>query len=204
MKFGKLKFAAAAALTAFIAVVGTSMSAHAATGAGGITILHASNGDMAHQCTVIGEVDGYQGVVCADLLTGLLGSQYWVEGRVEAYCQTDAGVEVQCADVDLLYGEMADGGGGNTLIGGTQCGHSYGPCSTGRNYAYSRSNFYYDTSTYPVSCSSSTGSITQVWAVAAGGVVGIELPKSDKWVYLSTANSNDGGNESTGHYYICP
>jgi hypothetical protein len=31
----------------------------------------------------------------------------------------------------------------------------------------------------------------------------VELPGTDTWTYLGVGNTNDGQNESTGHYYIC-
>jgi hypothetical protein len=196
VRLGKRTFVAAALLAVTVAL-GTSTAADAATGAGGVPILYASQGNVAHTCTVIGSSGEYQGVVCTDLVPGELGSEYWVDGRIEVFCQTNAGVTVQCVSA-WVDGVLANGAGENPSIGG-QCGDGYPSCSTGRNY-YSAGFTYYS----PFNCASSTISSTQVWAVAYGSsynLTGVELP-GGHWVWLRAGN--DGSNQSTGHYYICP
>ncbi len=196
MRLSKRTFAAAA-LLAVTAVLGTSVAADAATGAGGIPILYASQGTIAHTCIVIGSSGGYQGVVCTDLVPGELGNQYWVDGRIEAICQTTAGVTVRCGGA-YVDGVLANGQGSTAQILGN-CGDGSASCSTGRNY-YSSSFTYYS----PFGCASNTFSPTQVWAVAYGSsynLTGVQLPNGN-WVWLRAGN--DGTNQSTGHYYICP
>jgi hypothetical protein len=52
-------------------------------------------------------------------------------------------------------------------------------------------------------CGDDPNSDHDVWMNVLQGA-GIELPVSDKWVYLeSGSGANDGGNFSTGHYYVC-
>jgi hypothetical protein len=186
-----------------------SSSSTAVTDADGLPILYASTGQEAHVCNVIGSAsdsnidETVEGIVCADILTSADSGGYVAQGQLELYCQTSAGADVQCADV-IAQGELANAVGGVVeTTGSYQCGHSYGNCATGRNYVktgtYSYSGISMST------CSSNAGSTTDAWGLAVGGGdTKIELPGSDEWVSLSSANANDGSNQSTGHNYICP
>ena len=181
-----------------------SPSAATVTDAGGLPILEADTGQQAHDCTILGSAyDGdtgvrttVEGIVCADILTSAISGSFAAQGQLEVYCQTLAGADVQCADA-IAEGELATATGGILAsTGAYQCGHSYGPCATGRNYV--KTGAY----TYPAmvmpDCSSSTSSSTDVSGLAlGGGTTRIELPGSGDWVSL-------GGNQSTGNYYICP
>jgi serine/threonine protein kinase, bacterial len=181
-----------------------SSSPATVTDAGGLPILQAGSGQQAHDCTILGSAyDGdtgvrttVEGIVCADILTSASSGSYVAQGQLEVYCQTVAGADVQCADA-IAEGELATASGGVLAsTGAYQCGHSYGPCATGRNYVKTSAH------TYPglmmSDCSSSTSSPTDVSGLAlGGGTTRIELPGSGDWVSL-------GGNQSTGSYYICP
>jgi hypothetical protein len=195
MKHGKRGIMALLFMTA-LAILGTSVPASAATGPDGFTILYASQGNIAHQCNVIGQADGYQAVVCADVLTGTGSTYYWIEGQVEAYCQTTSGVAVRCAQVDAA-GRLSSGTGGDNPVGTWVCGHQYGQCSAGRNTIRTAAWYIYSAS----GCASSASAA--VWMVAWGGLTQIELPVSDEWVTLGSGNANDGSNESSGHVYVC-
>jgi hypothetical protein len=205
VKYGKRRVGALLSVVT-LAVLGASAPASAATGTGGLPILYAGEGNTAHQCTVIGSADGYQGVVCADILTGTTATEYWAEGRVEIICQKGSGssaVDVQCAHVDTV-GRVSNAAGGYDYVGQWACGQAEGPCSTGRNYV---TTWAFDYSTAS-GCASNPNSSYDVWMIALGNYetgspTGIELPVSGKWVYLGTGNANDGTNESSGHYYIC-
>jgi serine/threonine-protein kinase len=182
----------------------SSPSTTTVTDAGGLPVLYADEGQEAHICTVIGSAyDGdtgvrgtVQGVVCADILTASASGGYSAQGQLELICETPAGVDVECADA-VAQGELVNAANGVAAFTvAYQCGHSFGPCATGRNYVKTGSSSY--TGTTVSSCWSNIGSATDAWALAlGGGSTRIELPGSDDWVSLS-------GNESTARYYICP
>jgi hypothetical protein len=177
--------------------------------ADGFPILYASAGQQAHVCTVIGSAEDsnidetVQGVVCADLVTSSGSGDYMALAQVELICQTTEGATVQCADA-VTTAELSNVSGGVVETSGAwQCGHSYGPCATGRNYVKTINYTYSGTSMSD--CSSNAGSATDTWGLAVGdGSTKIELPGSDDWVSLSSSNADDGTNQSTGHHYICP
>jgi serine/threonine protein kinase, bacterial len=182
----------------------SSPSATTVTDAGGLPVLYADEEQEAHTCTVIGSAyDGdagvrgtVQGVVCVDILTSSDSGGYTAQGQLEVLCETPAGVDVECADA-VAQGELVNAAGGvAAFTAAYQCGHSYGPCATGRNYIKTGISSYSGTSV--ASCWSNVGSATDAWALAVGGgSTRIELPGSDDWVSLS-------GNQSTARYYICP
>lgn len=181
-------------------------TASADTGTGGLPILHASEYQVAHKCSVIGSDNlGNQAVVCADLETEATWDipgptyPYYVWAQAEAYCQTTAGVAEQCANIgmDAGYANQADGLTAAQLNG---CGHAAGDCPKTRLYAVT-DYWEFDSSW---GCSTDPGSEFDVWGLVVGsGFTQIELPGSDKTITLGTSNANDGPNESTGHYYIC-
>lgn len=202
MKIGK-RTTAALALAVF-AVLGGSATANATTGPDGFPILHASTSQFAHQCIVIGsDSQGHQGVMCADVLTYPTGSGsgvYQAVGQIEAYCQTTVeGIVtgIQCAHVEV-GGHFSNAAGWSTGMGQYQCGHQFGPCAVGRN-EWQSAWFGWESTT---GCASNPNSSYDVWtSIEGGGDSGIELPGSDKWVYLTTGN--DGLSQSSGHNYIC-
>ena len=179
--------------------------------ADGLPILYASAADQAHKCVVIGSAydsdsgvsTTVEGVVCADILTAATSGGYTAKAQLELLCQTTAGADVQCADV-VAVGELSNEPNGVVAsTGAYQCGHTYGPCATGRNYVLTGTYSYSGVSMSD--CTSNTGSATDTWGLAVGGgSTKIELPGSDDWVSLSTSNADDGANQSTGHNYVCP
>jgi Protein kinase domain len=187
----------------------SSASGSTVTDADGFPILHASTGQQAHSCAIIGSAadstinQTVEGVVCADVITSAGSGGYAVQGQLELYCQTVAAADVQCADV-IAQGELANGLNGVVASTGSyQCGHSYGACATGRNYVKTGSYSY--SGLTMANCSSNGASITDVWGLALGNSdTEIELPGSDKWVSLSASNANDSPDQSTGHQYVCP
>ncbi|HEX7162363.1 MAG TPA: hypothetical protein VF223_14150 [Trebonia sp.] len=201
MKIGKRKAASLLALAVF-GVLGTSATANASTGADGFPVLRASVEQFAHQCIVLGsDNQGTQGVMCADVETYPTGNgSYQAVGQIEAYCQTGSGstaTELTCAQVHVS-GTFANGAGGRNGMGEYDCGHQFGSCASLRN-EWESSWFGWDTTT---GCDSNPNSSYDVWTVIlGGGESGIELPGSDKWVYL--VYGNDGLGESSGHNYVC-
>jgi hypothetical protein len=175
----------------------------------GFPILDASTSQEAHSCTILGSatdpsIDAtVEGVVCADVLTAATSSGYSAQGELELVCQTIAGADVQCADV-ITQGQLANAVNGVVATTGSyQCGHADGACPTGRSYVKT-GTFSYSGLTQS-NCSDNGVSTTDVWGLAlGGGDTQIELPGSDKWVTLSSANENDNPNQSTGHQYVCP
>ena len=200
MKIGKRKAAALLALAVF-GVLGTSATANASTGVGGFTILTASTSASAHKCIVIGsDSQGHQGVLCADIVTSRTSYGYQAVGQVQAYCQTTVNgivTDIQCAQIDESA-RFANAAGESSPVEGGYCGHQFGPCAVGRN-VWQSTQFGWESTT---GCDSNPNSTYNVWtSIMGGGDSGIELPGSDKWVYLTTGN--DGLSQSTGHYYIC-
>ena len=176
--------------------------------ADGFPILYASTGQEAHECTIIGSAEDsnigetVQGVVCADIVTSSGSGGYDALAQIELICQTTEGATVQCADA-ITTAELSNASGGVVETSGAwQCGHSYGPCATGRDYVKTINYTYADSMS---DCTTNPGADTDTWALAVGsGSTEIELPGSDDWVSLSSANADDGANQSTGHHYICP
>jgi hypothetical protein len=84
-----------------------------------------------------------------------------------------------------------------------ECGHAKGPCSSDRNYIQIGSQWTDPSNCQPTSADPSANLLDNVWAVSS--VIGIELPVTDTWVYLNPTNSNaPGGQETSGHHWICP
>ena len=164
-------------------------------------ILYAGNGQEAHECSIIGSaedsnIDGtVEGVVCADIVTSTGSGGYAALAQIEIYCQTPEGATVQCADA-ITTAELANASAGVVETSGAwQCGHSYGPCATGRNYVKTINTTY---SASLSECSSNVADDTDTWGLAVGGgSTEIELPGSDDWVSLTSANANDGGSQSS-------
>jgi hypothetical protein len=199
----------AATLAVFAVLLGSTSIAQAvtprATAPNGMSILYVSNGGGAHTCHVIGTVDGYSGVVCADLRTSPCfelvcpNTEYQVEAGVEVYCQNSAGVVVECASAvtiaDLGQESKNVSGAGFNCTAGTST-----PCSSGRNIIWTGPATL--TESAPA-CYSNPSGPNAVWGTAAN-TTEIRLPVSGQWVQLSTSSPNDGQYESTGHVYICP
>jgi hypothetical protein len=201
LKLAAILFAAAGMMTATIS------QASAATGAGGLPILYASAKQQAHECNVISLNDSsYQAVVCSDIETYEYGSYYYAYGQEEAICQTTSThTVVPCSAIsedDLL----AAGDATNTGAFWTQCGlgTSYGYCPDGRMYVYTRNWVYKVGNAEGGVCSSNAGSSYDLWNVGLNGSTWIITPDGKKWTLGVNGTSNDGGNESSGHNYICP
>jgi hypothetical protein len=195
------------------AILGLTLApAYADTGTGGFPILYASQAGLAHNCNVIGSDQyGNKAVVCADLdsfpsfdgFSNIPEYPYYAYSGVEAYCMNSADVDVQCANITEAVSTVdAVGDAANASL---NCGHAAGPCPTGRLSVYTAAAgadifVYYNSD----DCATTPDSGFDVWTVVWGdGETSIELPQSDKTVYLGSGNANDGSNESNGHYYVC-
>jgi len=181
---------------AIAALAGGALPASATTD--GFPILYA--GGEVHHCEILGAADGYQAVVCVDISTGYTddGFEYYATGAVEAYCQTDAGVAAQCANIDL--GGVSATGQADTEYPLTWgCGHAFGACPSDRKV------LALDTYTYADGdCEGSAKQNLWVEAVGTDDYTQIELPKSDDTFTLSSSDGgNDGDDYSTGHYWVC-
>jgi serine/threonine protein kinase, bacterial len=185
-----------------------SPSSTGVTDAGGLPILYAGSGKEAHECTIIGSAEDsniggiVEGLVCADIATSTGSGGYMALGQIEIYCQTTEGATIQCADA-ITTAELVNASAGVVETSGSwQCGHSYGPCATGRNYVKTIDDTY---SASMSDCSANVSDDTDAWGLAVGGgSTEIQLPGSDDWVSLTSSNANDGGSQSSGHFYICP
>jgi hypothetical protein len=205
---GKRRIAAAvAAVTgaAVMCIAGPATSASAAT-----SPLYAHLNPVVHKCTILGDavspVDGvdYEGVLCVDLRAFTGGP---VEADVELLCQVAAGQpnyghEVQCAEADS-YAVLANAVHG-VSANYVQCGHTYPACSATRNIWEIESDPLYDTNSQTCASDTQDNYWTVAYADTYWGLTRIELPGSDQWVGLNAVSGNDSGNESTGHYQICP
>jgi hypothetical protein len=187
--------ALAAAIAACAAVAVTP--AQAAT----FTILHANLGQEAHTCVAFGNDGTYQAVLCVDILTGWEadGSAYYGQGQVELLCEKGTQV-VGCQQASVtagLYNEGDTGWEGYSF----ECSQALGfnPCVGDGQRNYVLLNSIELTSTSP-SCSADPNDPNALWTVAFGGAVFI-LPDGN---YANFNNGNDDGNESTGHYFVCP
>lgn len=171
-------------------------------------ILYTSANDLAHACSVIGNpVDGYEAVVCSDLDTGTASGDGEVWGQVEAYCQTTSGTVVQCANIQVYQDDTVETGTTATgYFDPDDCGHDYGACPSGRLITPSTPIDHLVPSFGWNSSSCTTDDAFNVWNLALGGTGGtvIQLPESDQNEVLESPWANDGDNESSGHYDICP
>lgn len=137
-------------------------------------------------------------MICADLVTGYSGGHYYVEGQIEALCQSTSGAAERCAAITA-------GGEGNLLgFGGSPaeetdyeaCGSASGAttiCPTGRLYL-DTAPYWYDTTT---GCDSYPNSNYDVWQVVEAYGIGINVAGSGQTFFTNTSSL------STGHYYIC-
>lgn len=202
------KLSARLALASAVALLATA--GFATNASASFPVLHTGAGDMAHTCNVVGvAVRGYEAVVCSDLFTGNDGSgfsQVW--GQVEAYCQTIEGVVVQCANIKLTENIIVNTG---TIPAGEGteyiCGHDDGPCPSGRFIPPPTTVSNISSSLGWNSSSCITNPSYNMWNLAWGGsrqITVIELPVSDANEVLESPYANDGDNESSGHYDICP
>ena len=197
---GKRRLAAVAAGAALagLCIAGSATNASASTPG----VLYAANGDQAHQCNVIGSDQyGNQGVVCADLIAtiNLYNGEPQALAVAEVFCQNSQKIVVQCAETHGYVALANAQTGAGTRVEG-DCGHSYLRCSSGRNY-WAAGDGFLDTSGNCL-----TSLLDNYWGVVfgQGALTSIELPMSDKWVYLNSSNANDSGNESSGHDQVCP
>jgi hypothetical protein len=201
-KLAAILFAAAGMMMAAIS------PASAATGAGGLPILYASSQMQAHKCNVIGGDSNYQAVVCSDILTYEGATDYYAYGRAEAICQTTSTHTVVPCKYIWESTALAAGDGTSTGTYSLTCaaGSNY-PCPNGRFYKSTRDWVYSIAHAGGGTCSSNTGSSYDLWDIVWGGsgidVANIVTPDGGNY-YLGSGNANDGYNESTGHYYICP
>lgn len=204
-------FRLASVLAGVAAILGLSLTpASADTGPDGFGIMYATQFPVEHTCTVIGtDQYGNKAVICADLSSApTLDSvddpiyPYNTWAGVEAICENSSDVIVQCAQIN----EEVSIASANGDIGydSQTCGHSFGACPAGRYILYTSSNGNYFSYYNSTDCAANPDSGFVDWSVVwGGGITYIELPQSDKTVYLGTGNANDGENESNGHYYQC-
>jgi hypothetical protein len=176
-----------------------------------LPVLYGGDDSFAHQCKVIGvAVRGYEAVVCSDLQAGDGGTMdnpyYYVDGQTEAYCQTISGTVVGCEGVEVSA--QLSSGAGVVGTGGYECGtfdSSVACAGDGqRNYVPDGGEAWWITVGAEADCATDLGSYNQVWNVVFGGsgVTEVQLPNSGAVETLTVGN--DGGNQSTGHYFICP
>ena len=195
-----------AVATASMTLLASPVSAAPAT----LPTLSAGHGGFAHQCVVAQDDGKYAAVVCADIVTGVSSdTTYYAAGQVEVYCQTVGNnpVIVGC-NAAYAVAAMSSGAGVVGFNGIGSCGaDAFAPnaCAPGgqRNY-FTDNSFSYSYSD-AANCTK-LNSKNQVYNVIEGynGVQSftrIELPDFT-WVALS--GGNDGQNQSSGHYFVCP
>jgi hypothetical protein len=185
--------AGVAAALAGLCIAGTPTSASAS-----IPVLHAGNGDVAHQCTIIGGPDSFseQAVVCVTMQTSLssFGAPV-VDAYAQLICELPDGTTRRCLQANV-YGALATATAG--------AGYRYQYSCTGTGCLTGRNTWFIGEMTLsPTNCQSSLSN--NAWAVVYGqdALTSIQLASYDPLMYLGPT-ANDSGNESTGHYQICP
>lgn len=176
-------------------VLAGQLPASATTGVDGFTVLYATRGNIAHHCQVIGGANGYQAVICEDLLTGASDGEYYVKGQIEAYCQTNSGAPVKCAAI-TAGGVLGQGANPPQSTGWVNCGAAAGAtqaCPGGRLDVQTVPYWYSSTT----GCDSYPNSNFDVWMVAEAYDVGINVPGGGQTFFANTKGYE------TGHYYIC-
>jgi hypothetical protein len=179
-----------AAATAAVVAFGSSASADGGT-------LYGMSDDEAHVCTVLGtDSAGHKGVLCVDLFaTELLDvniptGDVSTSASAELICEDSQAHITECADAYAQGVELANAQKGVVdSVGYWEC-HSPN-CSTDRNYVHTDAQTVYF---------NDSGLTRNYWGLVVAA--GIELPGSGKWVYLGSSNGNDGGELSTGHWWI--
>jgi hypothetical protein len=205
-----------------VGVLGLAPVASANTGQGGFTVLYASTNGFAHVCQVISSTSdkAHQAVVCADLTVTFSsgGVNYQVTSSAEAYCQTPAGAAEACDSI-LVSTVLSVGDGSYTSAAIKSCGYPAAACSAGRltatsdPWGYNIHDAGQSDGQY-TACDGSGTSSYNVWGLVVGWddptfkdvQTTIVTPDGQSWtVGLAPSQApNDGVNESTGHYYVCP
>jgi hypothetical protein len=205
MRFISKRGIAATGIVASLCIAGSAGSASASG-----SVLNAQSGDVVHQCVQVGHDNlGNQGVVCVDLDTYMTSDGHEdfpaVQAKMEIVCENNEGAEVECAEAHE-FGLIANAATGAGTRHEFDCGHQWPACSGGHNGGRDVINIGNDYFPEEGTTTCDFAYINSVWAVVFGqdSQTSIELPGSGEWVYLSSATANDSGNESTGHYYICP
>jgi hypothetical protein len=183
-----------------MAVAGT---ANADTGAGGVPILHATTSPMVHACNVIASDSTWQAVLCSDLITTEVGSNYFVQGQAEAYCQKTAAPHAMgtCKQI-VVDDHLYVGSGGSTADAKAECDTN---CpANGRLEVRSTRWGYTVAGAANGTCSSNVDSAYQVWAIITAGETSWILPDKVRLTLGSGEGANDGANQSSNHYFVCP
>lgn len=169
----------------------------AETGLNGFTILHATAGQIAHECAVEGYSNDrtQEAVICVDLMMDNTVNGYGAYGQIEAYCQTPAGVALTCKEI-VIGGAWAFAPNGGTVISAITgaCGNGLGPaCSTGRLLTASQTELWFTPSS---SCGYTAGSEQEEWTIDKANTNTIILPDGEYITKPSTTFE-------TNHYYMC-
>jgi hypothetical protein len=209
--------AAGAILVASLGVAGTGAPAHAAS----LSILWASQNQMAHVCKRIVDDGKQYGVICADILTGTDSTGFWARGQVEVSCASDpSGPSIHCPATDTVFGlfneSLAADPGMHQYIDG--CGTmtspfvgtvTYGPPCAGngqRNY-YQTGELHWPWTEACTTSDATAGNV--VWSDVFGitsypgsnAKTGIVLPDNPGNMWL--LGDSFGGLLESGHYEIC-
>lgn len=197
-----LKRLLVAATAAFASAAVLLTPAHAA----GSPPIEFAGSFFGHQCVKFADDGSYQAIICADIITGTNSAGYYAKGQAEAYCQNEQNQVVGCDAVYInagLYNESNVNWQGDYP---TPCGDGYANCVPNgqRNY-YSLNTFQYNSNQWNLNnCSSNTNNATQVWSVVFFQS-DIRLPDGNIYdLGYTNLPPNDGMNETSGHYFICP
>jgi hypothetical protein len=184
------------------AFLGIQAPAMADTGAGGVPILYADVSPMVHTCNVIGGDGTWNAVLCSDLITTQGSVDYTVQGQSEAYCEeANAPYAMGTCQRIMVDNHLYVGSGSSTADAKNLCD---GDCPVdGRLYVSSSAWGYTIAGGENGVCSSNVDSAYQVWGIITEGVTSWTLPDGDRWT-LDGGGANDGINESSGHYFVCP
>ena len=192
----------AVAIMSTCAFAGLQGPAMAATGENGVPILSAATSPMVHTCNVVGGDGVWEAVVCSDLITTETSTAYYVQGQGEAYCEEQqAPHAIGTCERIIVDDTLYVGSGGSTATALNSCDNGGCP-NDGRLEVQSAKWGYTIAGAANGTCSSNVNSSYQVWGI---------LTQNTQWTFpdghlwsLDGDGANDGANESSGHYFVCP
>ena len=136
------------------------------------------------------------------LITTEIGSDYYVQGQEEAYCQQVQAPHAIGTCREIIFQDALYTGSGNQTdpVSG-ECADN---CPTDGRATIQTARWAYSIKAAQGGvCSSNVDSAYQVWGVDTYDQTQWTFPDGIMWT-LNGDGANDGWGESSGHYFICP
>jgi hypothetical protein len=142
-------------------------------------------------------------VLCSDLITTQTSSAYYVQGQSEAYCEeAQAPYDIGTCQKIVVDNHLFTGAGTSNADTEASC---IKDCpSDGRLLVSSARWGYTIAGGENGVCSSNVDSSYQVWGIISGGETTWIFPDGFEYTLGGGDGANDGMNESSGHYFVCP